>query len=139
MKLSDDARKKIANEFKYVAKSMREEKDIMQKIYFFSATYAMVQRIFNLEFDPYLVLMHNVLQNTYMTINGVLIAITTGQERAIKIPNILFSSLADATDALGDAILKEKDTTEALQKIATLSFAATGNGYYLCQKGTLKI
>ena len=139
MELSDNSRTIIADEFKYVTKKIREEQDIAQKLYFFSGSYALIQRIFNLEYDSSLILVHDVLQSTYMAINGRLNSIISGEEKVIKLPEELFSSLAKAVDDLGDAILNKRDSSESLQKIATISFVTTGNGYYLYQKGILKI
>ncbi len=139
MELSNNSRTIIAKEFKYVTKKMREEQDVATKLYFFSGTYALIQRIFNLEYDPSLILIHDVLQSTYTSINGRLESIIRGEEKVIKLPEELFSSLAKAVDKLCDAILNNRDSSESLQKIATIAFVATGNGYYLYQKGILKI
>lgn len=139
MALSDNTREIIAQELKYVTRRIREEKDIAQKLYFFSGAYGLIQRIFNLEFDPSLVLIHEVLQRTYMAVNSRVNSIVSGQEKVIKLPEGLFSSLAKAVDELGDAILNKTDNSESLQKIATIAFMMTGNGYYLYQKGILRI
>ena len=139
MKLSDNSRKTIADEFKYVADKVRGETDPWRRIYFFSAAYAVVLRIFNLEFDPVLVLVHEVLQNAYKAIDSRLISITSGQEKTVTIPEELFGNLAKAVEELGAAIRDDKDLSQPLQKIAVIGFATTGNGYYLHQKGILRL
>jgi len=139
MAISDNLRKVMADEFRYVAERIREEKDLARKNYFFSAAYAVVYRVFNLEFDSSLVLVHDVLQRTYRNIDTRLTAIGSGQERAIKVPEGLFDRLAKHLDELGNAIDNKKDITEPLRKIAVISYVTTGNGYYLYKKGILKI
>lgn len=139
MEISDNLRKVMADEFRYVAERIREEKDSARKNYFFSAAYAVVYRVFNLEFDPSLVLVHDVLQRTYRNIDARLTAIGSGQERAIKVPEGLFDRLAKHLDELSNAIDNNKDINEPLKNIAVISYVTTGNGYYLYKKGILKI
>ena len=139
MKLSDNFRKAISDEFKYAADKMEKETNLGRRNYFFSATYAIVLRILNLEFDPALILVHEVLQNTYRAIDARLTTIATGQEKVITIPEELFDSLAKAVKELGAAIRDNRDLSQPLQKIATVGFATFGNGYYLYQKGILRM
>jgi len=139
MELSDNLRQVVTDELRYVAERIREEKDSARKNYFFSAAYAVVYRGFNLEFDPGLVLVHDVLQRTYRNIDTRLTAIGSGQERAIKVPEGLFDRLAKHLDELSNAIYNNKDINEPLSKIAVISYVTTGNGYYLYKKGILKI
>ena len=139
IELSDNLRKAVADEFRYAAERIREEKDLARKNYFFSAAYAVVYRVFNLEFDPSLILVHDVLQRTYRNIDTRLTAIGDSQEKVIRIPEGLFDRLAKHLDELGDAIYNKKDITEPLRKIAIISYVTTGNGYYLYKKGILKI
>ncbi len=139
MDISQDSRKTIADEFEYVAKRMKEEQQLPTKLYFFTGSYNILHRIYNLEFDPSLLLIHNVLQSTYEFVSGRLGSIVTGQERVVSIPQGLFDSLADTLKQLGNAIRNNEDFVEPLQRIVMIGYATTGNGYYLYQKGILKI
>lgn len=139
MQLSDNSRQIIAEEFSFISKKIQEENDLTNKIYFFSGSHAIIQRIFNLEYDPELILVHGILRSAHMEINSRVTGIISGQEKVIKLPERLFSSLADAIKELGEAILNKKDCFESLQKIAVISYVASGNGYYLYEKGVLKI
>lgn len=139
MELSDNLRRIIAEEFSFISKKIQEETDLSQKIYFFSGSFGMIQRIFNLEYDPELILIHSILRNAHAEINTRVVGIISGQEKVIKLPERLFSSLADAIKELGEAILNKKDCSEYLQKLAVMSYIASGNGYYLFEKGVLKI
>ena len=139
MKISARNSKIIVDEFKYVAKKIMEEKQLNRKNYYFSAAYGVVSRVFNTEFDPNLVFVHTVLQTAQGNINNLLERIRTGQEGNIKISEQHFDSLAKALEDLSDKIEKDKDLSAPLQKISNIGYSASGNGYYLYQKGLLKI
>lgn len=139
MKVSVRNRKIITDEFKYVAKQIRKEKQLNRKSYYFSAAYGVVNRIFNIEFDPTLVFIHHILQSAHSLINTTVDRISTGQETTIQISEVHFEGLAEALETLSDKIDKDKDVGPTLQKISNIAYSATGNGYYLCQKGMLKI
>ena len=139
MNISDSFRKTIVDEFRYAAKKMKEETEAFRKIYFFSATYGIVFRVFNLEFDPTLVFIHNVLQTTYANIDNILHRIARREETVIQIPDRVLENLAEAIEELSDEIERDGDVAQCLQKISNIGYVGTGNGYYLYQKGTLRI
>lgn len=139
MQLSDELRKVIGDELRYVAKKIKEETDLSRKNYFFSASFGVMHRIANLEFDPSLMLLHMVLHSTHAGIESRLASITSGQERVIQVPPKLFDSLSEALGELADKIQNNEDLIHSLQKIATIAYVTTGNGYYLYEKGILKI
>ena len=141
MNISKQYKEIIIEELNNVAIKMKESDDITEKMYFFSAAYGMVHRIFNLEFNPTLVLIHTILNTAYSTISGRIEAATRGQDRAVKIPKGLFDSLQETIMDIADNISKddENELFKNLRKIANLSYSTTGNGYYLFQKGMLKI
>lgn len=139
MVLSKKSKQLIADELTYVAKNVREVDGISKKLFYFSASFPMIQRVFNIEFDPELVLIHNTLQHTYNFISSRYQGIIKGEEKVIELPTGLFDILADTIQELGDAILNNSKITPALQRIARLGFVTTGNGYYLYQKNLLKL
>jgi hypothetical protein len=139
MKINTYMKETLVNELRLVVRKMKEETDIRRKNYFFSATYGAVYRIFNINFDPELVLVHSVLNMTYRTANALLGGIDRGEERIIQIPDNFFDKLASLTEELATAIEEDKDVYGILQKIAVLSYSLTGNGYYLYQKGLIEI
>lgn len=139
MNITDNFRKTIVSEFRYVAEKMREEKQSAQKLYFFSAAYGVVFRIINLEFDPTLVFIHNVLQHTHVTINSMALRIEGKEERVIQIPEKVFESLVEALEELSNKIEIDTDVSPTLQRISNIAYVTTGNGYYLYQKGIPKI
>lgn len=139
MKISDENKKIILNEFKFIIKRMKQTDNNREKLYYFSGSYSMVSRILNIEFDPCLVFVHNVLQTAYGTLNQTLQNIQAGQERVITLPDILFERLTKELNQLSVAIEKDQDFYPALQGISNVAYFATGNGFYLFQKGLLKI
>lgn len=139
MNLQEEHKKQIADEFKVVSALIREEKDILRKTFYFSGTQGVVQRILNLEFNSELVLMHTILQSVYNALNVRLQTIIGGQERVIQIPDVTLAKLADYLEELSNAIRQDKDIFQPLAKISQVGYVTTGNGYYLYQKGILKL
>ena len=141
MNIQGNYKRIIAKEFRGIVEKMKDTKDLSEKMYFFSATYGVVSRIFNLEFDPALVFTHFVLNAAGSTINGRLLVLKGGQDNVVKIPEGLFDSLQNIIEKLAENIEtgNKDELFTNLQKIANIAFTTTGNGYYLYQKGMLKI
>lgn len=141
MNVSENYKNIIAKEFREVVEKMKETKDLSEKMYFFSATYGVVSRVFNLDFDPVLVFVHLVLNAAYDNINGRLMALKGGQDKVVQIPEGLFDNLQKAVEELAENIEtgNEDKFFKNLQKIANLAFVTTGNGYYLYKKGVLQL
>ncbi len=141
MNISDEHRRIIVDEFRSIAARMRDTSDQYRKLYWFSAAYGVVTRVFNLEFDATLVFIHMVLNGAYNTINARAAAISQGTDRAINIPEGLFDSLNEVLEELAENIEtdNEQDIFRNLQRIANLTYVTTGNGYYLYQKGLLQL
>lgn len=134
MNLSENYRKKIIEEFQFIVKKMNESKNIGEALYYYTGTRALIQRIFNLEFDPHLLFIHFVLNNTYTSIAA---AVEQIKRRTTIIPmNIdFFHKLSKLLNDLTQCIEKEELTYEVLEKISVLTYSITGNGHYLQQKG----
>jgi len=139
LSLSPNLRQTLLEEFRYVANEMRKTEDPARKLYFFSATYGSVNRIFNIEFDPELVFAHLVLNNAHQTIDTRISSISQRREGAIGIPDGLLEKLTQAVEELTDNWGKGKPIDGTLRNIALLTYATTGNGYYLYLKGQLSI
>lgn len=139
MEIPGDFRKRFVDEIRFDVKKMREERDPRKKIYFFSGIHGEAQRIFNISFDPQLLFIHFVLNYAYQLLNGRVNTIVLGRDTLIEIPDGLFLKLCDYLEELAKNIENDEDTHLTLQKIASLAYISTGNGYYLYQKGILKI
>jgi hypothetical protein len=138
VKLKGEHKKVILEEFDFAVKKMREKQSAEDKLFFFSGTYGAISRVFNISFDPQLVFIHFVLNTAYTNIMGRLNAIKGG-DKAVQFPEWFFDRLTDATEDLGNKIEKGQDTYLVLEKINNLVYLTTGNGYYLLEKGMLKI
>ena len=139
MKLSNNSQKVIVDEFLYVANRLKGGSPIADKIYAYSAAHSVVNRVLNIEFEPTLILMHSVLKTSHAQINTTVGAIAAGAERVITIQKDLFDYLAQSLQDLADAISKDRDILTPLGRVAIAGYIMTGNGYYLYQKGILKL
>jgi len=139
MNLSPEMQERFIDEFNFVIKNMKNTDNPTEKLYFFSAGYAMAQRIINLEYEPELNFIQQVLQLVYNMVNARLIAISAGQEGGISIPDKLLTRLEEALEEMVDRIEQGTETYPALQKMVNLAYSTTGNGYYLYLKGMIKI
>jgi len=135
MKISKENMKKIIEEIEFAIKQMKETPDPDQKLYYFSAVYGVMPRVFNFEFDEDLVFTHFVLSSVYNSINQRL----KTPDSVILLPKEIFDRLEELTEKLLMALKKEEDICEILKDFILLSYVTTGNGYYLYKKGILKI
>ncbi len=137
MNLSSEMKTVFVNELKLVVENMRKSKTIPEKMYYFSASFGMAQRIFNIEYDPELNFIHNVIHASYGFINNTLQTISKGQSIP-TLPPELFPRIEESIDELIALIEADQPIYQTLQKISNLGFSASGNGYYLYQKGMIE-
>ena len=135
MKLSTANKKKLIEEIEFALNSMKVAEDPETKLYYFSAVYGVMPRIFNIEYDSNLVFIHFVVNATYNNINSRL----KNPEKVVKIPDDLFEKLENTTNELLNTLKQNKNLYEVLKKFILLAYVTSGNGYYLYQRGLLKI
>jgi len=135
MKLNKSNKSKLIKEIRFVIDKMKGDDDPKAKLYYFSAIYGIMNRIFNMEYAPDLIFAHFVLSSTYNQINSRLQV----PDKVIKIPDNLLDKLIEATGELLDVIENDKNPYEALKKFTLIGYVTVGNGYYLYQKGLLKL
>jgi hypothetical protein len=138
MKVKEDHKKVLLEEFEFVSKMMRETPATDTKLFYFSGIYGALSRIFNLNFDSHLVFIHNVLNSAYSSIMAR-IAATKGGDSSISLPDDFFDKLSSYLDELAQKIKENKPAYDTLEKISLLTFATTGNGYYLIKRGVIKL
>jgi hypothetical protein len=139
MHIKDNFRKLIVDEIKYVVEKMDSTSSGEEKLYYFSAISGILQRIYNLEFDSDLLYAHFILQETHSALLGRLKAIEKGAESIITVHEYHFERLTSILEDLGEKIAENKALDNTLKKLVLLIYTTTGNGYYLQQKGLLKI
>jgi hypothetical protein len=140
MKISPNLRKRLVGEIRFVIGKMKEAPDYRKKAYYFSAIPAEMLRLFNIEFDERLLFAYMNLNNVYQIITGTADAIAMGKETAVVIfPEGFFEKLCEYLGVFTAEIEEDKDTCDMIEAITCLAYSATGNGFYLHQKGILKI
>ena len=138
--LREEYRQRLAQEYRYAATKMRESPQPAKKLYYFSVLFGESQRILNWEWDRDLSLIYMVGQHTYNQIN---LLMQPGMLGNIPIDDLMvFTALTQAAFDLATYIEKTEDNTEELHQIlgrfAEISYAVTGNGSYLYEKGLIK-
>jgi len=135
MKISESNKKKLIEEIKFVIEKMKSEEDAKTKLYYFSAIYGTMQRIFNIEYNSDLVFAHMVTSATYNTLNSRL----SIPDRVVQLPPEIFDKLTAVTEELKNTLEKNGNLYNVLKKYAILGLVTSGNGYYLYQRGIVKI
>lgn len=140
IEISEPYKTILADEFALIREKMNSDPDPRKKIYYYSAAYAMVQRVFNLdpESGQQLVFIHTVLVSSYELIRDRVNNIVAG-DRLITLPDDFFEKISIYLQELEDKIRNKEDTYTVLEKIAVLTYISGGNGHYLAQKGLLKL
>ncbi len=139
MTISKTNRALITKELDYVARRLKGPGTDIEKIFYYSAAYGVVHRVLNIEYDPTLVFIYHVLESTCRTLNFTVANILRGEERVITIPADFFEKLSDAVSELSAQLKKGNSVHDALERIINIAYIATGNGYYLYLKKTLKL
>lgn len=138
MDISKNYQEILVKEFRDSVTLMKKCDSGEEKMFYFSSTYGVLSRIFNLEYNPQLVFAHFVLNNVYANINARIDAIKSGNH-LILFPDEYFEKLTHYIERLADQIENDENISNTLQSITILAFLTTGNGYFLFKKGVLKI
>lgn len=138
MHLPEAVHQRLAKEYRFAADKMAQESDINRKLFFLSAFYGEANRTLNWAWDRDVVLIHSVIQHTHQQITGRL---QTGSG-GVLLSDAIFSGLTEAADELTRYVEsngKDLDLQTILGRFAELAYAATGNGSWLIERGTLKV
>ena len=139
MELSDQYRKLLVKEINFVLKSMNENKDALEILYYFSGITGMIHRILNIEFHPELVHAHFVLQSTQETLRQTIMSARRGEIATPRVTDEHIEKLIEFTKALANRIRQKKSIDNVLKKFILLTYSISGNGYYLVKKGLFKV
>ncbi len=141
MKIPTNYHKMIVDELESVIKLCNDAKTIEDKLYFFSGSFGIINRVMNFYSDSTLIFMHQVLQTTYQAFSQ--------RQQARKIPGAIFNTIPKVffkalfsylSDLL--AAFKEEDKNKIwgiLEKFSVLTYATSGNGFFLYLGEKLKI
>ncbi len=128
----------LVKEIDFVINKMANIEAPQQKLYYFSGIFTLTNRIFNFKYDSELALIHNVMKTAHATISANLPTFGPNQPIA-AMPPMLFGALREALIELREAFNTGKPSYQALERISDIAYSTTGNGYYLWEKGELKI
>jgi len=135
MNISTENKRLLVDEIKFVLQSMKESKSPIKSIYFFSGIYALLQRIFNTEYDPDLVFAHIIFKMVHDTFSQKIL----NPDPIIELNNEHFERLYQLSENFYKKIENNEGFDDILKCFAVLSYSVGGNGYYLAHKGILSV
>lgn len=139
MKIKDSYKNLIVDEMEFAIRKMNKTQDGLEKMFYFSAVFGVLHRVYNTEFNPELLYIHFILRATHEGFQNRLNAIIKGGDTSVKLSDAHFDKLSALSKELCSKIKKAQEVNETLKKFVNLTYSTTGNGYYLLEKGWLKI
>lgn len=142
MALSEELRTILIKDLHLTEVNIKTSRTAEEILYNFSSSFGMINRIMNIDCDPMLVFMHQILQSVHQAFNNRLnTPRNVNTESFLATPRIMLDKLIGYYSELLNAY--ENDDNESiylsLNKIANLTYATTGNGFYLFKMEKLKI
>jgi hypothetical protein len=141
MNIPDTYYELIIREMNETKELIEEAETIDDKLYFFSSSFGVINRVMNFHYDPLLIFMHQALANAHANITKRMNSPRKPDVLSTSIPDIMFDSLFSYLDLL-IAAFKKKDEDEIrriLEKYSVLTYATSGNGFYLFLKGKITL
>jgi len=128
----------IAKELEFVINKMNQSPTIEEKLYYFSAVQGVLNRILNLEYTGQLLSSFYITNETLKMFQQRLAGFKAG-DTAIRLTEEQLLRLSQVTGEFLETIRNDGNVDEVLKKYIVLLYSTTGNGYYLMEKGVLKI
>jgi hypothetical protein len=128
----------IVKELEFAIKKIDQAPTIEAKLYYFSAVHGILNRILNLEYTEELLLAFYITNETLRMFQQRHAAFKAG-DTAIRLTDEQLLGLSRITGEFLEAIRNDGSVEEVLKKYVLLLYSTTGNGYYLMEKGVLKI
>jgi hypothetical protein len=138
MKINKIFKTAIVNEIKYVQKKMKENSSLEKKLFYYSAIPAQFLRVLNLEYDSDILYLHHVVNHTQGSFQQRLAAIKAGDIN-IEVSERQIEQLESLLDDVVCVIEQKKKIDDVLKAFIELAYSTSGNGFYLMEKGSLKI
>ncbi len=133
MEIPSDLEKLIQDEFEDILNMINKSDSLEDKLYYFSASFGVIHRVMNIHYTPTLVFMHQVLQTAHNQFSNRLANIrptnSLSSSMPIELVDKLFLSFANLANSIKEG--KLSSIYEALENISNVSYATTGNGFYL--------
>lgn len=139
MKITEESYNIILKEFKEIENLCKDALSPEDKLYFFSASFGVVNRVMNFESDSILIFIHQILHTAHQTISQRLNSPKRDGVVSTSLPDEMWDALYDYFSELVSAFEKKNVNTiyMVLEKFAKLSYATTGNGFYLYLSGKI--
>lgn len=137
LSLPDELHKRLADEFRLAATLMVGTANPNEKLYYFSVFFGEAGRVLNWHWDRELALIWAITQATQNQAASRLQSTRQGEPVAMLSAEF-FDALTRSAVALADYVEEqgtEQELHQILGRLSELTYATTGNGYYLLQKG----
>lgn len=128
----------IVKELEFVIKKIDQASTTEAKLYYFSAVQGILNRVLNLEYTEELLLAFYVTNETLKMFQQRHGGFKAG-DIAIRVTDEQLLRLSEVTKEFLETIRNDGNVDEVLRKYVVLLYSTTGNGYYLMEKGILKI
>ena len=138
MKINKIYKTAIINEIKFVLKKMKENSNLEKKLFYFSAIPAELLRVLNLEYDQDILYLHHVVNHTHLTFQQRMTAMKAG-DTIVVIDERQIDKLESLLDDIVGVIEQKMKIEDVLKAFIELAYSTGGNGFYLMEKGLLKI
>jgi hypothetical protein len=141
MNIPNELHQILLAEMKDATERMAAASNANDKLYYFSATFGHINRIMNYHCDPMLVLAHQVLQVLHQQLQARVANAMQMPSESTAVPDSMFERLQGiANESLNAiSIQSEPALVDVLKSAAVLSYATSGNGYYLLLQGKLQL
>jgi hypothetical protein len=139
MRVPQNLKTHILEEFGLVIAKLKEPIPLDERFYYYSAAFGAVYRAMNTECNQGLVFLHHTLTIVHSAFQTRLQAMNRGAERPVAIEGAMLEVLTKLTEDLRECIRLDQDSTAICIRLINLSYALSGNGYYLYKKGDLTL
>ena len=139
MRVSQKLKAHTLSEFDIAIAKLKEQISLDERLYYFSATFGAIYRVMNTECSTGLIFLHHALNIAHTAFQARIQAQSRGVERPIEIDQAMVDTLIVLTENLRERISEDQDSTDICVRLINLSYATTGNGYYLYKKGELTL
>lgn len=139
MKISKSNKEILNREFDFALNKMKKSQSPDEILYYFTAFYNMINRIYNIEFCEELLFTFFVMDSAYKAIIERMGLLKAGQSSVIGFNKNFGPELIRITEDLLKNFYNKEKRNQTLQTLVLLAYSTTGNGYYLSQKGEIDI
>lgn len=129
MKLPQQLKNNVLDELEFVIKKMKEEPDILKKLYFYSAVKGTLERATRYYLDKELLVTQTIIDVSFAIINDRISHIKLG-DTVVPFTENLLDQLIEGISELRQAIENDETTYPAIEKIMEVAYTTTGPGFY---------